>query len=664
MKNQMDRREFLKLSGFASGGLILAVYLEGCATATETPTVVPVTPEGSPTPIPPFLWDADIYLKLDHEGTLTFTAFRSEMGQGIRTALAMLVAEELSVPWSSVQIVQAGADARYGDQLTGGSLSISTYSGAMSLAGAFARQMLVEAAAQAWEVDAAECSFEAGFVMHPDGSQKLPYGALAEAASKLARPKQAQLKDSSQYKNVGTALGHWDAPRIVTGAAIFGLDVRLPGMLYAAIARCPVFNGSFASYDDTDARAIQGVKDVVELDDRLAVVAENSWAAIRGRDALKVTWDEGKKAELDTDVMIAQYQERFGGNTDSKLLEAIYTIPYEAHATMEPMNCTAHVHDGICELWAPTQSPQDVQRAVAVAAKLPTEKVIVHLPLIGGGFGRRLQTDYAQEAALLAQAIATPVQVVWTRADDLQHDFYHPLTVQHATAPKDTIASPSIRVASGTGVPTGAWRSVDEFTKAYSQQCFLDEMAFAIGRDPLEVRREIYAANDRALGVINLAAEKSGWGSALPEGQGRGMAYFATFGVTHVAHVVEVTVDKSRNVRVDRVICAVDCGKAVNPDNVTAQMEGGIVFGLTAALKASATLKNGRVQQSNFHDYPILRMDEMPRIEVYIVPSNQRSTGIGEMGVPPVAPAIANAVFAATGKRIRHIPIKAEDLTA
>jgi isoquinoline 1-oxidoreductase beta subunit len=511
-------------------------------------------------------------------------------------------------------------------------------------------------------VDAAQCSYEAGFVLHPDKTQKFSYGELVEAASKIARPAKAQLKDPSQYKLLGTALGHWDAPRIVTGTAIYGLDVRLPDMVYAAIARCPVFGGSFISYDDSETRAIKGVYAVVELNDRIAVVAENSWAAIRGRDALKITWDEGKRAQLDSDVMIAQSMERLSSSLNKDLVEATYVMPYEAHATMEPMNCTAHVYNGKCEVWAPTQSPQDVQRAAARVTGLPTENVTVYVPLIGGGFGRRLQTDYAEEAALLSQAIAAPVQVVWTRADDLQHDFYHPLSVQYASGPLAKVATPSIRMANGSGVPTGAWRSVDEFTRAYSQQCFLDELAAATDRDPLDLRRELYADNNRALGVINLAAEKSNWGEALPAGQGRGMAYFATFGVTHVAHVAEVTVDENGNVRVNRVVCAVDCGKVVNPDNVAAQMEGGIVFGLTAAIKAGATLKSGRIQQSNFHDYPILRMDEMPRIEVHIVPSDQRSSGIGEMGVPPVAPAVANAVFAAIGKRIRHIPIRAEDL--
>lgn len=664
MRDNMNRREFLKLSGFGAGGLLLAVYLEGCASATDVPTVIPVTPQSSPTPTPPFAWDADIYISLDKQGTLTFTAFRSEMGQGIRTALAMLVAEEMDISWSSVRIVQADADSRYGDQQTGGSVSISSYYNTMRLAGAFARRMLLTAAAQAWDVDPAGCSSEAGFVIHPDGAQKLSYAELAEPASKVARPAEAALKDPSQFKIIGTPLGHWDAPRIITGQAVFGLDVRVPNMSYAAIARCPVFDGTLSTFDATEARAITGVKEVVALEDRIAVVAEDSWAAIRGRNALKITWDEGKKGELDSQVMFTQTRERLRKEDDSNLLEAYYEMPYEAHATMEPMNCTAHVHDGICEVWAPTQNPQEVQQTVARVLSLPLSQVNVHVPLIGGGFGRRLQADYAVEAALLSQAIAAPVQVVWTRADDLQHDFYHPLAVQYAYLPRDKATIPPIRVGNGTGVPTGAWRSVTEFTRAYSEQSFLDELAAVQERDPLELRREVYARSERALAVINLAAEKSNWGQPLPAGQGRGMAYFATFGVTHVAHVAEVTVDEKGNVRVDRVVCAVDCGKVVNPDNVAAQMESGIVFGLTAALKAEATLKNGRIQQSNFHDYPILRMDEMPRIEVYIVPSDKSASGIGEMGVPPVAPAVANAVYAATGKRIRHIPIRPQDLLA
>ncbi len=670
MKTNLNRRDFLKLTGLAGGGMVIAIYLEGCSPGTDAPTVILVTPDATvapdatATPQPPFAWEADIYLKLDKQGILTFTAFRSEMGQGIRTALAMLAAEELNIPWSSVRIVQADADSRYGDQLTGGSTSIYSYYDAMRLAGAAAREVLLQAAALAWEVDPAQCSTEAGFVIHPDGAQKTSYGDLAEAAAKVGRPAQTQLKDPSQFTIVGTPLGHWDAPKMVTGQAVYGLDVRLPNMLFAAIARCPVFNGSFTSYDDAEARAIPGVKDVVELEDRIAVVAENSWAAIRGRDALKITWDEGTNGTTDSQEMMVQAKSNMRREKKGGLLEADYEMPYEAHATMEPMNCTAHFHDGVCEVWAPTQSPQDVKQAVSRVTGLLPSKIPVHVPLIGGGFGRRLQTDYAEEAALLSQAIAAPVQVVWTRSDDLQHDFYHPMSFQYAYIPLDKVAIPPIRVANGAGVPTGAWRSVQEFTRAYSEQSFIDEMALAMKRDLLDLRRELYQDDDRALGVINLAAEKSNWGESLPARQGRGMAYFATFGVTYVAHVAEVSVEENGNIRVDRVVCAVDCGSVVNPDNVAAQMQGGIAFGLTAALKAEATIKNGRVQQTNFHDYPILRMDEMPLVEVYIVPSNRRSSGIGEMGVPPIAPAVANAVYAATGKRIRHIPIRPKDLRA
>jgi isoquinoline 1-oxidoreductase beta subunit len=665
MKRQLNRRTFIKLVGATGGGLVLAIYLEGCAPDVPETATVPV-PRATFTSTPerraPSDWTPSIYLKLDQDGILTVTAFRSEMGQGIRTAIAMLLADELDLDWKDVRIEQAPADSKYGDQVTGGSVSIASYYSVLRSAGAVAHQMLLEAASQVWDVGPAQCTSEAGFVIHPDGKQKLAYGDLVDVASKLDLPGQATPKDESQFTMVGTAMGHWDAPQIVSGKAVFGLDVRLPGMLFATIARCPVFDGTFETYDDAATRAIPGVKDVIDLGDRIAVLAENSWAAIQGRDALQVTWKEGRNAALDSEQMIANALGTWEKSTDSNILDAYYVIPYEAHATMEPMNCTAFFHDDICEVWAPTQNPQEVQGAAARVTGLERSQVVVHVPLIGGGFGRRLQSDYAAEAARVAKAVPAPVQVLWTRADDLQHDFYHPMAVQYASAALDKIAMPSIRLMGGTSVPTGAWRSVDQFTRAYAEQCFLDEMAVAMQRDPLELRRELYKSNERALAVINLAAEKSGWGLPLPTGQGRGLAYFATFGVTPVAHVAEVTVDANGNVRVDRVVCAVDCRKAVNPDNVAAQMEGGIAFGLTAALKAQAVIKNGRAQLNNFNDYPILRMDEMPKVEVYIVESAGLPSGIGEMGVPPIAPAVANAVYAATGKRIRHIPIRPEDL--
>jgi isoquinoline 1-oxidoreductase subunit beta len=660
---QISRRDFLKLTGMTGAGMVLAVFLDACAPASATPEIALVTPtDTTPTPHPPFDWEPNIKLRLDNNGILTVIAFRSEMGQGIRTALAMLVADELDVEWQNVRIEQSLADSRFGDQITGGSRSISSYCDSMRRAGAVARQMLINAASQVWTVEAGRCQTEAGYVLHPDGQQKLAYGDLVAVAAELDVPNTSELKDKRYLRIIGTDVGHYDTPEIITGKAIYGMDVRLPNMLYAVIARCPVLNGKFSSYDEDATLAVPGVHKVVALDDRIAVIAENSWAAINGRSALKVTWDEGNNVDLNSDGIRAKAMDALPkpGSIGENELDAVYEIPYEAHATMEPMNCTAYVHDGICEVWAPTQNPQEVQRMVAAAIRTQPDKVTVHVPLIGGGFGRRLETDYALEAAQVAQAIQMPVQVFWTRDDDLQHDAYHMLNVQYASAPLSPIKMPNIRRSNGSGVPTAAWRSVEEFDDAFAKQCFIDEMAVATQRDPLDLRLELYTG--RSAEVIKLVAEKAGWGNALPAGRGRGLAYHATFGVTHVAQVAEVFVDEIGNVRVHRVVCAIDCGRVVNPDNVAAQMEGGIVFGLTAALKAKITLDGGRIQQSNFYDYPLLQMNEMPQIEVFIVESDEPPSGIGEMGVPPIAPAVANAVYAATGVRVRHIPIRSKDL--
>ena len=524
--NPLNRRDFLKLVAAAGGGLVLAVYLDGCTAPVETPaTLTPgAAPSGStPTAEPTSTvdWKPGIYIKVDHQGLLTVTAFRSEMGQGIRTALAMLVAEELDIDWANVRIEQAPADTAYGDQQTGGSVSISTYYSTLRRAGATARQMLIGAAAKKWDVAAGDCTTAAGSVIHPNGQDKLAYGDLVDAAAKMGRPSNVILKEPAQFRILGTAIGHWDAPQIVSGQAIYGLDVRLPGMMFAALARCPVFGGEYASYDDAAAKAVPGVRQVLVLDrtlDRfIAVVAENSWAAIRGRDALNITWDEGANATLDSQDMMKVATGRLKRSNDSTVLGAVYEMPYEAHATMEPMNCTAYFHDGICEVWAPTQNPQEVQRSVAGSCHISTNKVTVHVPLIGGGFGRRLQTDYAQEAALVSKAINAPVQVVWTRADDMQHDFYLQMLAQYAHGPLDKPGVPVVASAGGWGIPTGAWRSVENFPAAYANACYLDELAHALNRDPLDLHLEIYGSKT-IQGVVKLATEKAGWGRALPAG--------------------------------------------------------------------------------------------------------------------------------------------------
>ena len=696
------RRDFLKSGALAGAGLVIGVHLPGTSRATDLAAKDTLAPNA--------------YLRVAPDGTVTVMVARSELGQGTSTALAMLVAEELEADWRTVRIEQAIPGPAYGDTSTGGSNSIRSLWKPMREAGAQARELLVSAAANQWKVDRAACHAASGEIVHVASGRRLGYGALAVAAAKLPVPSDPALKDRTQHRVIGTTPARLDSPAKVDGSARFGADVSVPGMLYASVAQCPVFGGKAAAFDPAAALQVPGVVRVERVGDGVAVLAQSTWAAFRGREALRVTWDEGPLATLDSAAIRAKFAElaKQPGQTArqegrgaaaltgaARTIEAVYEVPYLAHTPMEPVNCTAHVRPGACEVWVPTQSGSGAQKAAAMAAGLEPGAVTVHLTLIGGGFGARHRQDCVVQAVLLSKAAGVPVQVVWTREDDVQHDVYRPATHNLLRAGFDAtgapiawthrIVAPGIATQMGflkkgepdwssfdgaanlpyaipnlevelithdPGIPLGWWRSVASSQNAYVTECFLDEVAAAAGRDPYELRRGLLGDKPRHRAVLELAAVKAGWGVALPAGHGRGIAVHECFG-SFVAQVAEVEVAGDGAVRVKRVVCAVDCGTLVHPDLVRSQMESGIIYGLSAALKSEITIERGRVAQSNFHDYPMLTIDECPTIEVHLAPSGDPVGGIGEPGLPPIAPAVANAVFAATGRPVRRLPIGA-----
>ncbi len=704
----LSRREFLKAGAAVSGGLLLGFRIPLDSALSEAAG--------------PFAPNA--FLRIDPSGAVTALVPQSEMGQGVLTSLPMLLAEELEADWKTLKFEQAGADKAYtnpviGTQLTGGSSSVRGFWEPLGRAGAAARMMMVAAAARAWGVDAASCRAENGAVIYGAGAKKLTYGELADRAALQPVPKDIRLKNPGDYKLLGKGLHRLDTPLKVTGRAVFGIDVKRPGLLVAAVERCPVFGGKAASFDEAAARRVPGVRHVVPIPSGVAVVADTYWAAKKGRDALGIRWDEGQLATLTSDGITRLFEEaskqegrvaRNDGDAakvlgaSSRKIEAVYRVPYLAHATMEPMNCTAHVQRDRCDIWAPTQAQGWAQQTAAGLTGLPPESVFINTTYLGGGFGRRAEQDFLIEAVQISKAVGAPVKVIWTREDDIRHDHYRPAMVHrfgaalgadgmpaawlhrivgpsifavHGMLKKDEIDRTSVEGAANLpyeipnlrveyiqkdpGIPVGFWRSVGSSHTAYATECFLDEVAAAAGKDPYELRRALLRNHPRHLGVLEMAAAKAGWGKPLPKGRTRGIAVAESF-KSFVAQVAEVSVEDDGTVRVHRVVCATDCGLYANPDTVEAQMQGGIVFGLTAALMGAITIDRGRVREGNFNDYPMLRMLQMPVVDVHIVRNREAPGGVGEPGVPPIAPAVANAVFAARGKRIRVLPFRPEDL--
>jgi len=715
---KVDRREFLQSAAAGVTGLVIGFYLPNRlgarAAAAEALTFAP-----------------NAWIRIGTDDTVTLVIDKSEMGQGVSTSLSMLIAEELECDWKKIRTVFAPAAKEYanpifGMQGTGGSTSVRGMWTPLQKAGAQAREMLITAAAERWGVDKGVCRAEDSQVIHAQikerPNERLSYGSLAEAAGKLPVPSDVKLKDPKEFRIVGKAMKRLDSADKSCGRSEFGIDVRQPGMLHAVVARCPVFGGKVASFNADKAKAVPGVKHALQISSGVAVVADNTWSAMQGREALEIKWEEGPNAALTSAAirkMLEEGASKPGGAVArkegdvtagfagaAKKIEAVYEAPFLAHATMEPMNCTAHVRADGCDVWAPTQFQGLAQMMAAKIAGLKPEQVNIHTTYLGGGFGRRAEQDFVIEAVEISKAAGAPVQVTWSREDDMQHDFYRPASYSRFEAGLDAegwpvawsnrIACPSIMsrfipgaVKDGldessvegaadlpyaipnifvdyqlteTGIPVGFWRSVGHSQNAFFSECFLDELAAASGKDPYEFRRRLLQKAPRHLGVLELAATKAGWGEALPAGRYRGIAVLKSF-ESYVAEVAEVSVDKkSSGVRVHRVVCAVDCGRTVNPLTIEAQMQSAIVFGMTAALKGEITINKGRVEQGNFDEYQMLRMNEMPKVEVHIMPSDQPASGIGEPGTPPIAPAVCNAIFAATGKRIRRLPIRPEEI--
>jgi isoquinoline 1-oxidoreductase subunit beta len=703
---KLSRRNFLATGAAAGSGLILSLTLPlGRSEAAHSDSFAP-----------------NAFIRIGRDGQIFLTMPYVEMGQGTYTSIPMLIAEELEVDLKQVRLEHAPpneklyANPLLGVQATGNSNAVRAAWQPLRQAGAIARTMLISAAAKRWDVDPASCRAQSGEVRHEPTGRIAKYGDLTADAARMPVPEKVALKRAEDFKLIGTPAKRLDTPAKVNGTAVYGIDVRPPGVMIATLAQSPVFGGRVKNLDDTAAKAVNGVRQIVRLDDAVAVVADHMGAAKKGLAALTIEWDDGPHAKLNTNDIAGELEQatlKSGavaqtiGDVDKAMasavtkVEATYQVPFLAHATMEPMNCTVHVRNDGCEIWVGSQAIARVQAAAAKTTGLPLDKVVVHNHLIGGGFGRRLEADGVIRAVQIAKHVDGPVKVVWTREEDIQHDMYRPYWYDRLSAGLDekgkpvawnhrfagssviarwlppafkngldpdttegaidlVYALPNLHVeylrVEPPGIPTAFWRSVGPSHNVFVTESFMDELAAAAKQDPVAYRLALLDKTPRAKAVLELAAQKAGWGQRLPERVGRGVSVQFVF-ATYMAHVAEVEVSRDGAVRVRRVVCAVDCGTVVNPDTVQAQIQSAIIFGITAALHGEITLKDGRVEQTNFDTYQMLRMNEAPAIEVYIVRSSEPPGGMGEAGTSAIVPTVSNAVFAATGKRLRKLPV-------
>ncbi len=701
----LNRRSFLKV-GAAGGALLVGGYVPGARNESVAEAAG--------------LFQPNVWVKIGSDDGVTIMLSQLEMGQGVMTSMPMLVAEELDVDFNKIKTEWVPADPKYGNpnfggaQLTAGSNSVRGMWKILRESGATARVMLVSAAAQTWSVAADTCMTEKGEVVHKASGRRMKYGSLAEKASALPVPKTVALKSPKDFRLLGQSTPRLDIPEKVNGKAVFGMDVQRPGMLIARVVKCPVFGGKVETFNADKAKAVRGVRNVVKISSGIAVVADNYWAASKGAQALEVKWNEGPHAGLSSaDIMkkYAQLAEQPGKvarndgdapaavKNNTRAFERVFEVPFLAHACMEPMNCTADVRPDRCDVWVPTQGQTSAHEAAVSASGLPGKAVNIYTTYLGGGFGRRGEADFVTDAVETSKAAGKPVKVIWTREDDMQHDFYRPITYVRMWGAVDASGKPvafmqrmvqqslmkrlgslpangvdfisvdgsatlpyeipNIRVEyteTDPGIPYGFWRSVGASVQGYVVEAFIDELATAAGKDSYTFRRDLLGKAPRHRAVLDMVAEKSGWGKPLPQGHARGIAVMEAFGSV-VGQVAEVSVTNGA-VRIHKIWCAVDTGWVINPDTIKAQMEGGTIYGLTAALKGEITIQNGRVAQHHFNDYPMIRHNEAPEVEVHIVPSTETPGGIGEPSTAVAAGALVNAISAATGKRIYKLPIR------